>query len=82
MSELCFANLLTMLNVNKSRSKDKYLAAVFRKGFCGYLMLVLHRGESGASGGCWNNCRSHSAIFTTIEVPCFWALSRKRDGLP
>jgi hypothetical protein len=52
MSALCFADLLAMLNVNKSRSKDTYLAAVFCEGFFGGRELGVHRGESGASGGC------------------------------
>ncbi len=33
MSALLFADLLTMLNVNKSRSQDEYLAAVFARDY-------------------------------------------------
>ncbi len=40
-----------MLNVNKSKSEDKYFVAVFCKGFFGSRKLAVHRGESGASGG-------------------------------
>jgi hypothetical protein len=52
VSALGPADLPTMLNINKSRNKEKYLAAVFCKGFFGGRKLALHRGESGASGDC------------------------------
>ncbi len=78
MSALRFADLLTMLNVDKSWREDKYYSAA------GVLQGILWWPRELAVpvvvATIENNRRSsHSALFAAIQAPYFWTpVSKKR----
>jgi hypothetical protein len=78
---LRFADLLTMLNIIKSRREDKHLEAVFYKDFFSVTARWQCTGVSRVPVVVARRIPSHSVIFATIKAPCFWTLSKKRDGL-
>ncbi len=70
MSALRFTDLLTIINVDKSRREDKYYSSA------GVSQGILWQPQELAVpvvvATRENNCRSsHSAIFATIEAPFF-----------